>query len=356
MIRIPEEFAARIAGRAPDAGLADGRVDGGGLGGGGLRGGRLGTAGIDGDAWLAGLPQLAARYGEQWDLTADGEPWYGENALVIPVAREGAEPAVLKLTWPHVEARHEHLALRAWDGRGAVRLLAAAPADQALLLERLDGARDLTTVPILEACEEIGRLFTELDRAPLPQVDTIADKAQRWREELADAGPLVPRRLTEQARSALDDLLVDPPPARLVHEDLHDMNVLAPLGGVGSDGARSNCVRSSSERSSGEGDASRGCWLAIDPKPVSGEWAYAVAPIVWNREDAAARAHSLRTHVRLRAEVVADAAGLDLDRVQAWTLVRLTVNAAWAAQYSQADHFRGRMIALAKAFSEPLGW
>ena len=60
--------------------------------------------------------------------------------------------------------------------------------------------------------------------------------------------------------------------------------------------------------------------------------------------------------MRLRAEVVADEAGLDLDRVQAWTLVRLTVNAAWAAQFPAAAHFHGRMIALAKAFSEPLGW
>lgn len=343
MIRIPEEFAARIAGRAPDTAL----------GSTGLGSAGTGSAGIDGDAWLAGLPQLAVRFGEQWDLTVDGDPWYGENALVIPVMREGAEPAVLKLTWPHVEARHEHLALRAWDGRGAVRLLAASPADQALLLERLDGSRDLTTVPILEACEEIGRLFTVLDRAPLPQVDTVEQKAERWREELADAGPLVPRRLTEQARSTLVNLLVDAPPARLVHEDLHDLNVLAPLGSGPGPGIG---PRHSGAGSSGEGSAPRGTWLAIDPKPVAGEWAYAVAPIVWNREDAADRAHSLRTHVRLRAEVVADAAGLDLDRVQAWTLVRLTVNAVWAAQYPQAEHFRGRMIALAKAFSEPLGW
>lgn len=346
MIRIPEEFAARIAGRGPDAGLGSAG---------------LGSAGIGGDTWLAGLPQLAARFAAAWDLTADGAPWFGENALVIPVMRAGQEPAVLKLTWPHVEARHEHLALRAWDGRGAVRLLAASPADQVLLLERLDGSRDLTSLPILEACEEIGRLFTVLDRPPLPQVDTVASKAERWQEELADAGPSVPRRLTEQARSALDDLLADAPPARLVHEDLHDMNVLAPLEGPRDTGAHAIGAGTSSPRSSSpgrdsKGDTARGAWLAIDPKPVAGEWAYAVAPIVWNREDAAAHAHSLRTHVRLRAEVVADAAGLDLDRVQAWTLVRLTVNAVWAAQYPQAAPFRGRMIALAKAFSEPLGW
>ena len=115
---------------------------------------------------------------------------------------------------------------------------------------------------------------------------------------------------------------------RLVHEDLHDSNVLA---------------------------ADRQPWLAIDPKPVAGEWAYAVAPIVWNRPDAAARATSLRTHVRLRAEIVADTAGLDLERVGAWTLFRLVLNAVDAAEFAPAsDEFRGRMIALAKAFTDPL--
>lgn len=308
---VPTEFAARVAGRPPDS--------------------SIGAGGVAGDDWLAALPGLVDRYLTEWDLRPDGDSWFGECALVVPVRRPDGEQAALKLTWPHLEARHEHLALRAWAGHGAVTLLAAAPPDQVMLLERLDGDRDLTTVPILEACEEIGGLFCLLDRPALPQLDTLAHRAERWREQLAAVGPAVPRRLVDQARSTLEDLLADPAPARLVHEDLHDMNVLAPL------------------------DPARGTWIAIDPKPVAGEWAYAVAPIVWNREDAAARAHSLRTHVRLRAEVVADAAGLDLDRVQAWTLVRLTLNAVWAAEYPDADRFRGRMIALAKAFADPLG-
>ncbi|WP_331715724.1 aminoglycoside phosphotransferase family protein [Tessaracoccus coleopterorum] len=139
---------------------------------------------------------------------------------------------------------------------GAVRLIAAHPAEQVLLLERLDGDRTLNDVPILEACEVIGRLFGELDRPAPPQIPPLATKAIRWRGQFAALPPLVPRRLVEQAASTLDDLLLGPAPARLVHEDLHDANVLA---------------------------ATRAEWLAIDPKPVSGEWAYAVAPIVWNR-------------------------------------------------------------------------
>ena len=112
-----------------------------------------------------------------------------------------------------------------------------------------------------------------------------------------------------------------------MHGDLHDGNVLAGTG--------------------------RSAWLAIDPKPIGAEWAYAVAPMVWNRAGAAARATSLRRHVRLRAEIIADVAGLDLDRVMAWTFVRLVLNAVWAADLAPAsDGFLGRMIALAKAFAD----
>ncbi len=305
---IPDSFRSLIAGRAADP---------------------HSTRAVDGDAWLARLPGLLEAQLDRWELTPDGAARHGENALVLPVIREG-DRAALKLTWPHEEAEDEHLVLRQWAGRGAVRLLAAHPAADALLLERLDAGRPLSSVSVLEACEVIGGLFLELDRPAGPQFRTVEVRAQRWGEQLRDAPRSVPHRLAQQALSVLADLTAEPAPRRLVHEDLHDANVLATL------------------------DPARGQWLAIDPKPAAAEWAFAVAPVVWNRAAEAARAHNLRAHVRLRADVVADAAGLDLDRVYAWTFVRLVLNAVWAAPHAPAsDEFRGRMIALAKAFAEP---
>lgn len=302
---IPESFRMAIAGRAADA-----------------------AGYLNGDDWLALLPSLVDEHLERWELVPDGQPWHGQNALVFPVLRE-AQPAVLKVTWPHPEARHEDLALKLWEGRGAVRLFAANPSASTLLLERLDGDRPLSDIPILQACEVIGELFRQLDRPSAPQLDTVADKALRWQEQLSEPSSLVPRRLTHQAHDELKSLLASAPPVRLVHEDLHDMNVLAPL------------------------EQHRGNWLAIDPKPVSGEWAYAVAPIVWNRTDVTAAASSVRNHIRMRAEVVADVAGLDEDRVRRWTFVRLVLNAVWAGAHTPgSDRFRTRMIMLAKAFSD----
>lgn len=313
---VPQSFRETVAGREPDA-LLVAAAD------------RGAPEPVDGDTWLERLPGLVQDHLERWELRPDGPSQHGECALVLPVLRRDEEPAALKLTWPHAEARHEHLALRLWDGRGAVRLLAADPRAGSLLLERLDASVCLRDRPLLEACEVIGELMRELDRPAAPQLDTVAGRALRWREQLAPGSPLVPRRLTEQALAVLDQLLGADGHTRLVHEDLHDLNVLAPL------------------------HPGRGTWLAIDPKPVAAEWAYAVAPVVWNRPEEAARASNLRVHARLRADVVADAAGLDEDRVRAWTFVRLVLNAVWAAEHAPAsDDFRARMIALAKAFAD----
>lgn len=308
-LAIPESFRALIQGRAPDPE-------------------------VSGDAWLRLLPGRIEESLHRWDLAPDGPARHGECALVIPVRLQGNDfaasapdrQAVLKLTWPHAEARHEHLALRDWGGEGAVRLLAAEPTAGVLLLERLGADRELTSVSILEACEVIGGLFRRLDRPAGPQFDQLSARAAPWLDLLRGGVAQVPRRLTEQAAATLTHLLAGGADGRLVHADLHDLNVLA--------------RRSPSE------------WVAIDPKPVSGEWAYAVAPIVWNRADALAAAYNLRVHARLRAEIVAEAAGLDPARVTQWTFVRVVLNACWAGAHLPASEaFLARNIALAKAFS-----
>lgn len=300
VVPIPETFRALVAGRAPEPD-------------------------VSGDDWLRALPGILDGHLAQWELAIDGSAWHGECAVVVPV-RRASERLVLKVTWPHAEAEHEHLALRAWNGHGAVRLIAADPGAFVLLLERLDGNRDLTREPWLDACEVIGDLFGRLDRPALPQLPRLSAEAARWRGQLAGGHASMPRRLLVQAASLIDDLVADAADDRLVHSDLHFENVLAGRAGE---------------------------WLAIDPKPVAGEWAFAVAPAVWNRPADAAAATSLRLHLRTRAGIITDAAGLDDDRVRAWTFVRLVLNALWAAEHLPASaEFQSRMIACAKAFAD----
>ena len=76
--------------------------------------------------------------------------------------------------------------------------------------------------------------------------------------------------------------------------------------------------------------ASREPWLVIDPKPVSGDPAYEVAPMLWNRWDEVIASGDPRTAILDRMFTLVDGAGLDEDRVRAWVTVRMMVNAQWA--------------------------
>lgn len=80
---------------------------------------------------------------------------FGDLALVIPGWRD-SEPCVLKISWREHPTGEEAVALRTWAGRGVVRLLDASVPDGALLLERLDSARSLEDLDLLQARRALG--------------------------------------------------------------------------------------------------------------------------------------------------------------------------------------------------------
>jgi streptomycin 6-kinase len=256
--------------------------------------------------WLADLPGLIREVLSEWSLTPDGTARFGQAALVVPVLTAEREPAMVKFGWPHPEAVHEHLVLRIWAGRGAVRLLRADPHRSVLLLERANADRDLTSLPVLEACEVVAGLYGQIHRPAIPQLDLLSEQASRWAEELGQlrTNRLVPRRFLDQAtglaRGFASDSGTD---GTLLHTDLHYFNVLS---------------------------ADREPWLVIDPKPLSGEAAYEVAPLLWNRWEEAVATGNIRNALLSRMYAVADAAVLDEDRVRDWITVREMVNVLWA--------------------------
>lgn len=134
-----------------------------------------------------------------------------------------------------MEGTFEHLALREWDGVGAVRLEADEPRDYALLLERLNHRRSLAGESILDTCEVIGPLINTLDRPASPKYRTMAGRSKRLEEEFAGEHPRVPRRLLTQASTHLKDLVADLKDetvdgTRFIHTGLHDTNALCSSG------------------------------------------------------------------------------------------------------------------------------
>ncbi len=181
-----------------------------------------------------------------------------------------------------------------------MRLLRADPHRTALLLERLDPTRDLTSVSIDEACGVLGDLLARLAVPAVARTPTLTAYVQRLVGEAAPAG--VPRRFVDRARHLAAELsdhaLVD---SRLLHTDLHYANVL----------------RGRDQE-----------WLAIDPKPMAGDPAFEVAPALWNRADELGTGSAFRWSLRRRMEIICERAGIDQERARGWTIVREVDNAA----------------------------
>lgn len=282
--------------------------------------------------WLPGVPRLVDELLSAWNLQISGPARHGYAALVLPVEGAG-EPAVLKVVWPHPEARDEHRTLRLWGGADAVRLLAADPARWGLLLERLD-PRDLNGPPVsvLDSCAAIGTLAAALGRPAPAWARRASDHLQELVTDI-DAlaqGPhsgRLPRRMLERGRSLAADLAREPGiDARLVHSDLHQENVLW--------------------------RPDPGQWVAIDPQTLAADPAWVVAPALWNRWEEAVAAHDTRVHLNLRLDVLCDAAGLDADRARAFAEVRMLRNAVWEIQEGTATPENlTRHVTLIKAFA-----
>lgn len=255
--------------------------------------------------WVAALPATAQHCFQQWRLRSDGAPSHGHCALVLPVRTDAGSPAVLKIGFPDDESEHEHLALRRWDGRGAVRLLSADPPRRALLLERLH-REDLCTVDEARACQVVAEMYPLIHVPAMPALRPLSSSIERSTAELTalPRGAPIPRRLVEQAITLGADLAADRAvPPRVLHTDLHYANVLG---------------------------AEREPWLVIDPKPVNGDPHYEIAPMLWNRWEEIAG--DVRAGVRRRFWMLVDTAGFDEDRARAWVIVRMVHNAMWAVQ------------------------
>ena len=249
--------------------------------------------GAAGQKWLAELPARVDDLCAQWRLRIDGPVMHGYAGLAIPV-RRGDELCVLRVGWLDEHTKTAPLALRAWNGNGAVRLLALDPTDHAMLLERLDASHRLAQEPITQAVIVAGHLLRQLAipaPAGLPTMRHMAQQAsqlmvQRW-QQFENS---LPRPWLERA-CALALELSEPNPQLLVDYDLHYDDILA---------------------------ADRAPWLALDPKPISGTPEYGLAQLVWQRLDDMEAAGGLARHF----DLLVDAAQLDDELARGWTFVR----------------------------------
>lgn len=260
--------------------------------------------------WLDSLPGVVAGYLDRWALTPDGAVMHGYVGIALPVLRTDGEPAVLKVSRQVGDVNREAIALAAWNGRGAVRLLERDDPAGVLLLERLDperSARELSSGT--DAAAVLGRLCRELSVPAPPGLPRVEELAARWVEELPRdwerLGRPFPGRLVDEAIATCLELGPGQPNL-LLHGDLVFDNVLR---------------------------AEREPWLVIDPDGLAGEPAFDAAQFLTNRWSELTAQPDLRAAVRTRLTAFVEGAGVDFERARRWAQVRNVSEAIWCREH-----------------------
>ncbi len=266
------------------------------------------------DAWL-----------QRWNLTPDGEAIVTPRATLLPV-RRGGEAAFLKLLTPISDETDAARALRHFDGRGAVRVLAEA--ERAVLLERAVPGTPLTDLVAAgrddEATEIIADTIVALHRGDPPAgfrtLEDWGDGFRRQRER--GVHPQLPQAILDRAEATWRALAASQGRRFLLHGDLHHDNLLM------------------SDRA----------WLAIDPKGVVGEAAF--EPVMM-----------LRNPIRLwpypadaalmsrRAAILSERLSLDRERILGWAFALIVLGACWSIEDGDPDRDVGRAVMLSEVAS-----
>lgn len=249
--------------------------------------------------WVRRLSDIVGELSERWSLCL-GEPYQpgGECSWVAPARDVSGQELVLKVGWRHDEAAHEADALRAWAGRGAVRLKDThiCGSTSALLLERCRPGTTLgQALPEPEQDVVIAGLLRQLWSAPCDgsafrPLQAMCDAwASAFEQRLTASPDTLDAGLARAGMELFRGLPTTAGRDVLLCTDLHAGNVLA---------------------------AQREPWLVIDPKPYVGDPAYDSLQHLLNCE------HRLAADPVGLARRMADLLGLEADRVTNWLFAR----------------------------------
>lgn len=264
------------------------------------------------DAWRRTVPDRLAAAVARWDLRPGAVITGGSVSHVQAVTTADSGPAVLKLSFPHREARHEAAALAWWGGEGAVRLLAVDPDDAfVLLLERCEPGTRLVDRTDLGAAERLtigADAVARLWSAGVPEespFERLVDVCDEWadlaEERMRTLAPPLDPGIVRHGIALLRALPRSAPSTVVVHGDHNPGNVLM---------------------------AAREPWLVIDPKPMTGDPAYDLCPLLVQVDDPFAHPDP-RAVLADRVALLADRTGLEPARVLAWSVARLVESALW---------------------------
>ena len=288
------------------------------------------------DDWAAAAQEIVATMVHRWDLTAGSAFGGGVTGVALSVTQADGSPAVLKVGFPHPEGK--------WEAVGLQSLAACSPAvlrqdpwTWSLLLERVRPGTPLQTagLPAQEALEIGGRLHLSMAAAAppdsLPRLDdAMQDYATQARSRLdSELLWLEQQGVADLVESALEDierLVSDSVGNSLLHGDFNPGNIL---------------------------DSGDGQWLTVDPKPLIGDRAYDLWPLIsqiganqlgapYVMADGSIDPSRLEQHL-----VIATAAAeCDAERTARWASARTALSVTWLREAGFESRAENAAVAL----------
>ena len=223
------------------------------------------------------------------------------------------EILVLKLLSPsETDEQRGAVALRCFDGHGAVRLLRCD--EGAHLLEYAAGEELVTLVERGEdenATRIIGQVIRQLHSVPQDTPHEGLIRLDDWFGQLFNRAEMDRqagiKSIYRRSACLTQQLLADPREVRVLHGDIHHRNIR---------------------------HSSRG-WLAFDPKGVLGERTYDCANTLCN--PAIPELVHNETRLLTNAAILAETLALDLSRLLAFTYAYACLNASWWSRNPGAE-------------------
>lgn len=256
-----------------------------------------------------------SRYLRLWNLS-DPDLLAQTRTSDVYAAHQNGAKVVLKLLTPAGvnDEQGGIVALRYFDGRGAVRLLAHD--EEALLLEYA-GDEELTQMvwrgDDLAAAEIIAEVLNKLHRpqpdVSIPHLRTLRRQFRELFRKAARDGAAGESSIYVRGARAAERLLANPRDERVLHGDIQHYNIrLHPVRG----------------------------WLAYDPKGLYGERTYDAANTLCNP----IHAHDLvisGERLLQVSQVLADGLGVHVGRLRTFVFAYACLSAAWFGDDDNSD-------------------
>ena len=260
-------------------------------------------------AWDASAAELVGTMLTRWNLTPGQAFVGGEAASVLRVTTAAGDPAVLKVGFPHVEAIWEAVGLEGWGPALAPRVLRQDAWTWSLLLEDVQPGIPLLRyeVPAQDALRSAARLYEvtstrqipdgipRLDESMRPFLDKAVSRLRQHLPMLGDNGAVL-----EAGLETFAHLLDIAPKDSFLHGDFNPGNIIS---------------------------SSKG-WRVIDPKPMRGDAAFDLWPLVSQLGSPWSHQHPEKV-LADQLRYVAGIADVDLDRAAGWGFARAALNISW---------------------------